>query len=230
MLFRRVDTEEFLAERLEASARPQRNRSRRRGDRPAEPAINRDRARAARRCFAALRYVVGRPGTCKTRSTRSGAFRLRLAFESACYGGFAHSSSSCRPAHCWAQRSSCKRWAHCSKTPAGRTSKCRSGCWSRGFRRHLDHHCDRLHAALSIHDSGCDNLAFGRTRRCYHRYSGSRGNVGAWDLPQRVGGNSLTGVAGSFLLVLVWIYYQAQIVLAGCQLAKVLHRQQTLTV
>jgi len=56
--------------------------------------------------------------------------------------------------------------------------------------------------------------------------------AGTWALGiylSGVGGNSLTGVAGSVLLALVWIYYQAQIVLAGCQLAKVLHRQQTST-
>jgi membrane protein len=50
--------------------------------------------------------------------------------------------------------------------------------------------------------------------------------AGTWALGlylSRVGGNSLTGAAGSVLLVLVWIFYQAQIVLAGCQLARVLH-------
>jgi len=50
--------------------------------------------------------------------------------------------------------------------------------------------------------------------------------AGTWALGiylSRVGGNSLTGAAGSILLMLGWIYYQAQIVLAGCQLARVLH-------
>jgi membrane protein len=54
----------------------------------------------------------------------------------------------------------------------------------------------------------------------------SAATVGTWALAlylNRVGGSSLTGVAGSALLILVWIFYQAQILLAGCQLGKVLH-------
>jgi membrane protein len=54
----------------------------------------------------------------------------------------------------------------------------------------------------------------------------SAATVGTWMLTlylNRIGGNSLTGVAGSALLILIWIFYQAQIVLAGCQLLKVLH-------
>ncbi len=53
--------------------------------------------------------------------------------------------------------------------------------------------------------------------------------VGTWVLAiylRRVGGGSLTGVAGSLLLGLVWIFYEAQILLAGGQLAKVLQGEQ----
>jgi len=38
------------------------------------------------------------------------------------------------------------------------------------------------------------------------------------------GGGSITGVAGSLLLAMVWIYYEVQIVLAGAQFVKVVHR------
>ncbi len=53
--------------------------------------------------------------------------------------------------------------------------------------------------------------------------------MGTWVLSaylRRVGGSSLAGVAGSAFLVLLWIYYEAQILLGGVQLVRVLHRRQ----
>jgi membrane protein len=53
--------------------------------------------------------------------------------------------------------------------------------------------------------------------------------IGAWGLSvyfRTIGGASLTGVAGGVLLVLVFIYYEAQILLVGIQFVKVLHRNR----
>lgn len=53
--------------------------------------------------------------------------------------------------------------------------------------------------------------------------------IGAWGLAvyfRTVGGASLTGVAGGVLLVLVFIYYEAQILLIGVQFVKVLYHNR----
>jgi membrane protein len=47
---------------------------------------------------------------------------------------------------------------------------------------------------------------------------------------RRFGASSLSGAASSLLAVLVWIYYEAQILLAGAQLSKVLTRRRLATI
>ena len=54
-------------------------------------------------------------------------------------------------------------------------------------------------------------------------------SIGTWAYGvylREFGGSSITGVAGSLLLAMVWIYYEVQIVLAGGQLVRVAHQQQ----
>ena len=55
--------------------------------------------------------------------------------------------------------------------------------------------------------------------------------IGTWAIGvylSRFAVSSLTGAAGAVLLLLVWIYYEAQILLAGAQLTKVLATRQSL--
>lgn len=49
-------------------------------------------------------------------------------------------------------------------------------------------------------------------------------NVIGWYL-RRFGATSVTGAAASIIAILIWIFYEAQILLAGAQLAKVLSRR-----